>query len=88
MILYLVGVVLTELTNVHDIVLVLQDSSLVVVNIKVVGRREDGHDRWESGRACLSVHSVTRVLSLVCANDRKQVVLFEEGTRSRVAEEV
>jgi hypothetical protein len=48
-----------ELANVHDVVLVLEDRSLVVVDVEVVGSREDGHDRGESSRLGLAVHPVT-----------------------------
>jgi hypothetical protein len=82
------GVALTELTNVHDIVLILEDSSLVIVNIQIVGCTEDGHDTGESSSPGLAVHAVSSVLSLVCANNRKQVVLLQEGTCGGVREEV
>lgn len=62
---------LTELTNVHDIVLILENGSLVVVDIEVVGCTEDGHDTRESSCPGLAVHAVSSILSLVCANNRK-----------------
>jgi len=68
-----------ELTYVHDVVLVLQDSSFIVVNIKVVWGAEDGHDARETGCSRLAIHSVASILSLVGANDGQQVVLFQEG---------
>lgn len=75
---------LTELTNVHDIVLILENSSLVVVDIQVVGCTEDSHDTRESSSSGLAVHAVSSVLGFVCANDRKKIVLFQEGTCGRV----
>ena len=60
---------LTELADVHDIVLILQNSSLVVVYIKVVGRAENGHDTGKASRPSLPVHSVSSVLSLVRTDD-------------------
>jgi hypothetical protein len=75
---------LTELTNVHDIVLVLENGSLVVVDVQVVGCTEDGHDTRESSSPGLAVHAVSSVLSFVCADDGKQVILLQEGTCSGV----
>jgi SepF-like predicted cell division protein (DUF552 family) len=48
-----------ELADVHDVVLVLEHGGLVVVNVEVVGRREDRHDGGETGRLRLAVHAVT-----------------------------
>jgi hypothetical protein len=75
---------LTELTNVHDIVLVLENSSLVVVDVQVVGCTEDGHDAREPSSPGLAVHAVTSVLSFVCTDDGKQVILLQESTCSGV----
>lgn len=69
---------LTELPDIHDIVFVLENSSLVVINIKVVWRTEDGHNTGEPSRPGLPVHSVARILGLVGTNDGQEVVLFEE----------
>lgn len=33
-----------ELSNVHNVVLVLEDGGFVVVDVEVVGRGEDRHD--------------------------------------------
>jgi hypothetical protein len=79
---------LTELSNVHDIVLVLQNSSLVVIYVKVVGCTENGHDTRETGRPGLPVHAISGVLSFVSTNDGKEVVLLEESACRRVREEV
>ena len=48
-----------ELPDVHDVVLILEHGSLVVVDIEIVGGTEDGHDGGESSRLCLAVHSVS-----------------------------
>ena len=65
----MVGGILTKLTNVHDVVLVLENSSLVVVDVQVVGCAENGHDTRESSSPGLAVHAVSSVLSFVCANN-------------------
>lgn len=74
----------TELSDVHNVVLVLQDSSLVVVHIEVVWCTEDGHDTRETRRPGLPVHSVPGILGFVRTDDRQKVILFEEGTGSGV----
>lgn len=79
---------LTELSNVHNIVLVLQDCSLVVVHIQIVGRAEDCHDTGESSSPGLPVHTVTRILCFVSSNDREQIVLLEEGACGGIREEI
>ena len=71
-----------ELPDVHDIILVLQDRGLVVVDIEIVGRTEDGHDAREAGRPCFSVHAVASILCFVRTDDREQVVLLQEAARS------
>lgn len=47
-----------ELSDVHNIVLIFENGSLVVVYVEVVGSREDGHDRWETCRLGFAVHPV------------------------------
>ena len=79
---------LTELPDVHDVVLVLQDSSLVVVHIKIVRRAEDCHDTGEAGSPCLSVHAVASILRFVRSNNREEVILFKEGACGWVREKV
>lgn len=68
-----------ELPDIHHVVLILEDCSFIVVDVKVVGCAEDGHDTWEACRPRLSVHPVTCILSLVRADDGQQVVLLQEG---------
>ena len=51
---------------------------LVVVDVEVVWRREDGDEGGESGGLALAVHAVARVLGLVCADDGEEVVLLQE----------
>ena len=62
-----------ELANIHDeffagVGFIFEYGGFVVVNVEVIGRREDRDERWESGRATFPVHSITGVLSFVGAN--------------------
>ena len=77
-----------ELPNVHDVVLVLENGSLVVVDVEVVWSTKDSHDAGEAGGPRLPVHAVTGVLRLMSSNDGKKVVLFEKCAGGRVREEV
>lgn len=77
-----------ELSDVHDIVLVLEHGGFVVVDIEIIGCREDGHDTGETRCPSLSIHSVTSILSFVGANNREKVVLLEEIASSRVGKEI
>jgi hypothetical protein len=48
-----------ELPDVHDVALIFENSSFVIVHIEVIGCREDGHD---GGKACafrFAVHAVS-----------------------------
>ena len=47
-----------ELSDVHDIALVLQDGCFVVVYVEVVRGGEQGHHRREAGRPRLAIHTV------------------------------
>jgi hypothetical protein len=66
-----------ELPDVHHVVLVAQDGSLVVVGIKIVGGREEG-DHAREALGTLAVHLVARVLGLVRADEREEIVPVEE----------
>lgn len=77
-----------ELPDIHNVVLVLQNGSLVVVDIEIVGGREDGHDTGETSGSRLPVHSVAGILGLVSSDNREQVVLFEESASGGVGEKV
>ena len=79
---------LTELPDVHDVVLVLQHRRLVVVDVEVVRGAEDGHDAREGRGPSLPIHPVAGILGLVRSDDGEQVVLLQEGTGGRVREEV
>ena len=57
------------LSDVHHVVLVLEHRGLVIVDIQVVGGREDSDQGGEPRGLTLSVHSVARVLGLVRTND-------------------
>lgn len=58
-----------ELSDVHNIVLIFENSGLVVVDIEVIWCTKDGHDAGETSCPSLPIHSVTGVLGLVCADD-------------------
>ena len=77
-----------ELSDVHDIVLVFENRSLVVVHVEVVWRTEDCHDTRETSCPCFPVHSISSILGLVRADDRQKVVLLEESARGGVRKEV
>ncbi len=78
----------TKLPNVHHVVLVLQHGRLVVVDIQVIGRAEDGHDARKPRCSRLAIHPISRVLGFMRTDDGEQVVLLEEGACGRVGEEV
>lgn len=77
-----------KLSDIHDVVLILEDCGLVVIDVEVVWSGEDSHDGWESGSAGFSVHAVSGILSLVGADDGEEVVFLEEVAGSWVGEEV
>ena len=56
---------LTELPDVHNIVFIFQDRSLVVVYIQIVRCAKDGHDTRKTCGPSLAVHAITSVLSFV-----------------------
>lgn len=53
-----------ELSDVHNIRLILEHRRLVVIDIKVVWRAEYGHHRWKTGRFRLSVHAISGIYRL------------------------
>lgn len=77
-----------ELSDIHDVVFVLEHGGLVVVDVEVVWCGEDGHDGRKSGRTRLAVHPVASVLRFVGSDDRKEIVLLEESACGGVREEV
>lgn len=77
-----------ELSDVHDIVLVLQDRSLVIVYVEVVRGREDGHHTRKACGPCLAVHSIASILGFVGPDNGEKVVLFEEVAGGRIRKEV
>jgi len=64
-----------ELTNVHDVVFVLEHGRLVVVRVEIVWRREDGNQRGERRRPTLAVHAVAVHGSISKTNGRKSFSL-------------
>ena len=54
-----------ELTNIHNVILVLENGSFVVINVEIIGSGKDCHDRRESSRFCFTVHSVSVVVHIM-----------------------
>lgn len=78
----------TELANVHNIVLILEYCSLVVVDVQIVRRGKDCHHRWEPGSSGLTIHSISLVLGFVSSNDGQEIVPVKELTSRSIAEKV
>lgn len=70
----------------ENVMLIKRCSNLVVINVEVVGRAEDGDQRWEARRLRFPVHAVARILCLVRPNDTQQVVVLQEIAARRVTE--
>ena len=77
-----------KLADIHHIVFVLEHRSFVVVYIKIIRRRKDGHDRWKSGDFGLAVHAVTGILSFMGSDYREKVVSFQELACSLIRKKV
>jgi len=77
-----------ELLNIQGIVLKFDHGSFIVVDVAVVGGREDGDDDREVGVAVPAVHLVAIELGLVRPDDRDQVVALEEAVDGVVPVEV
>ena len=73
-----------ELPDIHNIVLVLQYSRFVVVDVKVVRSAEYRHNTREACCSSLPIHTITGILSFVGANDGQKVILFERGPSGRI----
>ena len=83
-----------ELANIHHVALIFENRSFVVVNVSMVWRRKDRRDRRKAGRLDLAIRSVPGdigrltnekrtldgpcILSPVCADDRTEVITFQE----------
>jgi len=52
-----------KLSDVHYIAFVFQHGCLIVVNVEVIRRREDRHDRREASGLSLAIHAVSVALS-------------------------
>ena len=46
------------MANIHHVVLTFENGSLVIVNVEIVWRRENRHDRGEAGFLDLAIHPV------------------------------
>ena len=49
-----------ELSNVHDVIFVLQNRCFIVVHVEIIWRREDGHDSRKLSSSSFTIHAVTR----------------------------
>jgi hypothetical protein len=76
------------LSDVHDVVLILQNSSLIVIHIQVVGGAEYGHNTRESCSPSFAVHTISGILGFVGTNNRQEIVLLKERARCRVREKI
>lgn len=54
-----------ELPDIEHITLVLEDCRLVVVTVKVVWAREEGHNGWEARRPRLSIHPIAKIAARI-----------------------
>ena len=48
-----------ELSDVHDVALILENRGFVVIYIEVIGGGEDGHNRWEASALRFTIHPVS-----------------------------
>lgn len=48
-----------KLPNIHNVTFIFQHRGLVVINVKVVRRRENSHNGGEARRFCLAIHAVS-----------------------------
>ena len=46
------------MANIHHVALIFENRSFIVVNVEIVRRRKDRHDRRKAGRLGLVVHPV------------------------------
>lgn len=77
-----------ELPDVHDVVFVLEHGCFVVVDVEIVGCRENGHNRREARGLCFAVHAVSGILRFMSSNDGQKLIALEKLARSIVGEEV
>jgi hypothetical protein len=48
-----------KLSDIHDIILVLQNCSFVVVDVQVIRSRENSHNSRKLRRSSLTIHAIT-----------------------------
>jgi len=48
-----------KLSDIHDIILVLQNCGFVVVDVQIIRSRENSHDGRKLGSSSLTVHAIT-----------------------------
>lgn len=77
-----------KLPNIHDVVLILENRSLVVVNIEIIRRAENGHHAWKTRGSSFPIHSIACILSFMRPDDGQQIILFQKCTCGRIGEKV
>ena len=56
-----------KLTDIHHVVLVFQNGSLVIVHVEIVGSGEDGDQTWKARALALLVHTVAEMIEENCS---------------------
>ena len=69
---------LHKLLDVQDIILKLYNSTFVLVEITVVGCRENSDDSWKLIMSKPFIHSKTFSLCLMSPDDRNQFIFLEK----------
>jgi len=86
-----------ELSDVHNVILILQHRGFVVIDVQIIWSREDGHDGRKLCCSSLAVHAIARykpkatkdlpsILRFVCSYYRQEIISFKELTGSVIAE--
>ncbi len=48
-----------ELSDIKNVAFILEDSGLIIVDVKIIRGREERHDRGETSRPRLAIHTIT-----------------------------
>jgi hypothetical protein len=51
-----------ELSDIHYVAFIFQNGGFIVIDVKVIGCRKDGHDRRKARCSRLSIHSIAIVM--------------------------